>query len=366
MANKPFRVYLSSTFSDLQEHRQAAVEAIRRLGASAVAMEQFGASSEPPVSVCEREVRESDALVLLIAYRYGVVFPQQEESLTEIEFNTARSAGIPIFAFMVYDHYPWPTELIDGGADALRLQSFKQRVRSDLIVGYFTSPSDLALRVTQALAEFLFSRGIEPTEVLEPQESEAERSADISHDQLVIKIEEHLNSLRTSVAEIRDRVEQSRSESNTNSGSLSRSASFLGPAAALEEDLCFVAMPYSKDWSKALEDILLDICKSSGMKLLIAKNMDGRFVPHDIWQGITAAAVVVADITDGNPNVAYEVGLADVLGKEVVLLCQGDQVPFDFQGQRLICYADSMKGTIVLREELTARLKRLRQNLNEP
>ena len=85
-------------------------------------------------------------------------------------------------------------------------------------------------------------------------------------------------------------------------------------------------MPYSKEWSTALETTLLDICKSAAMRLLVAKGMDGRFVPNDIWHGITSAAVIIADITDGNPNVAYEIGLADVLGKEV-LLCQGDKVP---------------------------------------
>jgi len=124
-------------------------------------------------------------------------------------------------------------------------------------------------------------------------------------------------------------------------------------------------MPYSKDWSKALEDTLLDICKSAGLELLIAKNMEGRFIPHDIWQGITSASVIIADITDGNPNVAYEIGLADVLGKELILLCQGNDVPFDFLGQRLICYENTMKGAIQLREELTTRLRRIRERLDE-
>ena len=169
-----------------------------------------------------------------------------------------------------------------------------------------------------------------------------------------------------SVAEMRDQLERTRSVSNSEVGVSTRPALFLGPAAhASEKGLCFVAMPYSKEWSEGLQDTLLDICKSSGLELLIAKNMDGRFIPHDIWQGITAADVVVADITDANPNVAYEIGLADVLGKEVVLLCQRDDVPFDFLGQRLICYEDTMKGSIVLREELTSRLRRVRDRLDD-
>ncbi|MET0649520.1 MAG: DUF4062 domain-containing protein [Pyrinomonadaceae bacterium] len=366
MANKALRVYVSSTFVDLKEYRQVVRESILRLGALPVVMELFGASSGPPLEVCKEEVQRSDVMVLIVGHRYGAVLPGEDVSLTEVEFNAAREADIPTLAFIVDDNYPWPLQWTDHGEAAARLKRFKERLRSDLIVGYFTSPSDLEVRVVQALYEFLSKQASESTEAPQLKRLKPPGDSDKGHNELVIKIEEHLNYLRTSVAEMRDQMEQSHSNPDATVVSSNRHAAFLGPpAAALEKDLCFVAMPYSKDWSKALEGILLDICKSSGMRLLIARNMDGRFIPHDIWQGITAAAVIVADITDGNPNVAYEIGLADVLGKEVVLLCQGDTVPFDFLGQRLICYENTMRGSIILREELTARLRQIREKSDD-
>jgi hypothetical protein len=51
------------------------------------------------------------------------------------------------------------------------------------------------------------------------------------------------------------------------------------------------------------------------------------------------------------------VGLADVIGREVILIAQDKNVPFDFLAQRLILYEDSMAGMITLREELTKRLR---------
>jgi Domain of unknown function (DUF4062) len=355
MADKRLHVYVSSTFGDLQEHRQAVRDSILRLGALPIVMEQFRASAEPPLEVCRAEVQRSDVLVLVVGHRYGAVLPGADASVTEFEFSAARAAGIPVLAFLVDDSYPLPPHLIDSGVAASRLKRFKDRLRSELIVGYFTSPSDLALRVLHALHAFSSERGIPPAR------APALKATDSAHDEFVIKIEEHLNFLRTQVGEIREQIEGARSSPNHAAGPATRPAAFLGtPAEKPEEDLCFVAMPYSKEWSKSLEDTLLDICKGSGMRLLVAKNMDGRFIPNDIWQGITSAAVIVADITDGNPNVAYEIGLADVLGKNVVLLCQGNTVPFDFLGQRLICYEDAMKGSITLREELTARLRRVR------
>jgi hypothetical protein len=361
MTDGPPRVYLSSTFGDLAEHREAVIDSIVRVGAVSVAMEQFGASSAPPLEVCKEYLLDSDVMVLLLGHRYGAVLPGAETSVTEFEYHTARAYAKPVLAFVVDPKYPWPPQFIDGGEAGERLATFKARLLSELVVGYFTSPSDLAVRVVQALHAFRSERAPEPRAASLQKDRTVKQSEDADRDHL-IRIEEHLNFLRTSLAEMRDHIDRARSDPAPSAVPSTRPALFLGPSAvSVEEDLCFVAMPYSKEWSKALEDILLDICKGSGMRLLIAKNMEGRFIPHDIWQGITAAAVVIADITDGNPNVAYEIGLADVLGKDVVLLCQGSDVPFDFLGQRLICYENTMKGSIVLREELTARLRRVRE-----
>src|SRR5262249_49129953 len=66
------------------------------------------------------------------------------------------------------------------------------------------------------------------------------------------------------------------------------SAPFLSsPALKVHHRQFFVAIPYSKPWSKSLQDILRDICKNLNMKALVAKEMNERFVPHDIWTGIT-------------------------------------------------------------------------------
>ena len=45
------KVFLSSTYSDLVEHRRAAIDAIERLGQHAVRMEIFGARTEDEVFI---------------------------------------------------------------------------------------------------------------------------------------------------------------------------------------------------------------------------------------------------------------------------------------------------------------------------
>ena len=61
-----------------------------------------------------------------------------------------------------------------------------------------------------------------------------------------------------------------------------------------------------------------------------------------IWQGIHAAKILVAELTGRNPNVFYELGLAHALEKPVVLVSSNqDDVPFDVQHIRVIYYDTS-------------------------
>ena len=58
-----------------------------------------------------------------------------------------------------------------------------------------------------------------------------------------------------------------------------------------------------------------------------------------IWHGINSARVLVAELTNRNPNVLYELGLAHALHKPVVLVCSNEaDVPFDLRHVRVIYY----------------------------
>ncbi len=138
------------------------------------------------------------------------------------------------------------------------------------------------------------------------------------------------------------------------------SAEFLGIRAEEPTDArVFLAMPYSEVWSAGVEIIVRKVCAELGIEFTIAKQMDGRYVAQDIWKGITGATVVVADLTGANANVTYEIGLADAIGKEVLLLCQEKDVPFDFLGHRLVLYENTMMGSVNLTNDLNDILGRM-------
>jgi hypothetical protein len=63
--------------------------------------------------------------------------------------------------------------------------------------------------------------------------------------------------------------------------------------------------------------------------------------------------VILADLTNKNPNVFYELGLAHAVGTPVILLAQSiDDVPFDLRPVRTIIYEDSLDGYDHLAERL--------------
>src|SRR4051812_24914139 len=94
------RVFISSTTGTLSPYRDAAIDACRRHGIVPVYMESFTSSTEPPIDVCRREVDTCNALLLLLADRYGARPPGEIYSYTELEYDWAVSQDIPILPFM--------------------------------------------------------------------------------------------------------------------------------------------------------------------------------------------------------------------------------------------------------------------------
>ncbi len=133
-----------------------------------------------------------------------------------------------------------------------------------------------------------------------------------------------------------------------------------GSGFETKREYCFVLMPFSETWSQDVWDIIKDSIKEIGFVCERADDKGGRVIMEDIWACINMANLLIADLTGRNPNVAYEVGMADVIGKEVIFLTQEvDNIPFDFLGQRLIVYENSLAGAKKLKEELQRRIRLL-------
>jgi len=125
----------------------------------------------------------------------------------------------------------------------------------------------------------------------------------------------------------------------------------LAKALNLNHDI-FVIMPYNPRL-KPLMDVLREVGARYGLVVKRADELSGKRLIEDIWEAIVGAKAIVADCTDCNPNVLYEIGIADTVGRPVVLLTQNtEELPSDLQGRRFLPYDLSESG----REELATRL----------
>ena len=74
---------------------------------------------------------------------------------------------------------------------------------------------------------------------------------------------------------------------------------------------------------------------------------------RDVVQHLYDADVVIADLTDQNPNVFYEVGVTHAVGQNLLPIIQGrSRIPFDLHDEATIRYADSEDGLRKLQEDI--------------
>src|SRR5258708_21152410 len=155
-----YRVFLSSTFSDLIDYRKSVQEAIRQFGAMDVSMEHFGARDERPADECVRLVKkESDLFVGIYAHRYGYIPDGSDVSISELEYRAASEASLPRFIYIVDDNQPWVPAHIDAGPKADKLSVFKEGLHKRHICQPFSSKDQLATRVVADIGRHVAMQG---------------------------------------------------------------------------------------------------------------------------------------------------------------------------------------------------------------
>ncbi|HRW07086.1 MAG TPA: DUF4062 domain-containing protein [Caldilineaceae bacterium] len=172
------RIFVSSSFEDLREHRSAAIRVLRQLGHEVLAMEDMLAGTAAPLAKVIEMVDRSEAYVGIFAWRYGYIPMQEidvpppvpahpnvvgatvgETSITHYEYLRAVERKLPVMAFLLDEHYPWPPQYIDGfdvtrvnaPTNADQIRALRQTLQLERVVSWFTTPSDLEARVSAAV-----------------------------------------------------------------------------------------------------------------------------------------------------------------------------------------------------------------------
>lgn len=134
-----------------------------------------------------------------------------------------------------------------------------------------------------------------------------------------------------------------------------------GQGFALDPQLCFVLMPFSDSLQPIYDDHIRPTVESAGLVCQRADDVVGtNAITWDIWERINRARFLIADLTNQNANVFYELGLAHAISKDVVLLTQSmDFVPFDLKSLRCIVYDFTPRGVQKLQSTLKSTIDAL-------
>jgi hypothetical protein len=154
MARK--KVYVSSTFKDLEEYRSAVKATLERAGFDVDCMEKYPAFDKRPKDKCLADVAECDYCVLILAWRYGFQ-PEDDNprrlSITHLEYEEAVGLKKPCLAFMLDPEHTWPPGRVDPNALSSRskIGKFRQTLEKRHGRRFFTTPDSLARAIYEAL-----------------------------------------------------------------------------------------------------------------------------------------------------------------------------------------------------------------------
>jgi hypothetical protein len=128
-------------------------------------------------------------------------------------------------------------------------------------------------------------------------------------------------------------------------------------------ETCFVIQPFDGGrYDKLFVDIYAPAIEAAGYKPYRVDKDASVSVPIDsIEAGIKSAMVCLADITEDNPNVWYELGYAFAANRPVVMICAenrlGKKYPFDIAHRSIILYKpDSLSDFEKLKGRITERM----------
>lgn len=160
---KKLQVFVSSTYVDLIEERQRAVQAILDAGHIPAGMELFKAG-RTQMETIKKWIDESDVYCLILGGRYGSVEEESGLSYTQLEYEYALSKGKDVFAIVLSDsriHQKAaedPKGIYFEEENKLKYMDFKKKVK-EKICRFAESTADVAAVISQQLNYIMNTQG---------------------------------------------------------------------------------------------------------------------------------------------------------------------------------------------------------------
>lgn len=148
----PSRVFVSSTTKDLGEARERVCKQLLQLDLHPESMDWYASDPSPPKLLDDVKIKSCGIFVIIVGHLYGSCPPGEEKSFTELEYETARALGRPVYPFLASDRLPSPPSLREEDATFAKLNAFRERLGRDHLPRLFDNIDQLCAGVAAALA----------------------------------------------------------------------------------------------------------------------------------------------------------------------------------------------------------------------
>lgn len=130
--DKKYQVFVSSTYTDLQEERQEVIKALLELDCFPSSMEFFPSTDDDQWTLIKQIIDDCDYYIVIIGGRYGSL-SSEGISYTEKEYRYALETGKPIIGFLHNDPKSLSVKNSELDPEAIKkLESFKELVQKKM------------------------------------------------------------------------------------------------------------------------------------------------------------------------------------------------------------------------------------------
>lgn len=121
----------------------------------------------------------------------------------------------------------------------------------------------------------------------------------------------------------------------------------------IDKRLIFILTPFNDLYAEDYK-VIREVCLASGFS---AFRGDENYIKGDIFPEmlklIVKSNLIIANINGRNPNVLYELGIAQALDKPVILISrEPEQLPIDIKSKRFLIYRDYKELQKLVRKEI--------------
>ncbi len=122
----------------------------------------------------------------------------------------------------------------------------------------------------------------------------------------------------------------------------------------------FIAMPFAPNFEDTYFQAIQPACNEVDVDCIrIDQSEYSGDIKNKICNEISTSDIIIADVTNSNPNVTYEIGFAESKGLPKIQLCvkSKEKMPFDIDHDKTIFYEFGL--THALKEPIIQHLKSL-------